>query len=470
MELFKTDGWNIPTTEIKAGGVGSDRKLKNKNKQKKNNKRKSAFEEEELATNGKEQAAEEVKEAQVEEPVKKKTKKGKNERNKEKKLAAESLANTTETAAVTTETEFKPVTAKLTPLQQKMMQKLSGSRFRWINEQLYTIKSQEALQLITKQPELFDEYHEGFKSQVLSWPENPVDVFVSQVKDRLKRNINAPGGLPGHKDRSVVIADMGCGEAMFSLNVGKYVNTLKGKKRVDLTVKSFDLKKGNERITVADIKNVPMEDESCNVVIFCLALMGTNFLDFIKEAYRILAPNGELWIAEIKSRFSEKEGTGEEFINALKLSGFLHKTTDSDNKMFTRFEFFKPSKEVIQEKKAKLERKQKFIERENDIEALENKRQKVPEGKWLLKPFPKLPSTFRIFESSQSFNTNDIDITPILNIFRDFITFVLEIETFNMTEQFDTSGPFVWFELPFLTGCHHSNDTVPMFGTCEHAC
>ncbi|KAF6046892.1 putative methyltransferase family protein [Candida parapsilosis] len=40
-----------------------------------------------------------------------------------------------------------------------MMAKLSGSRFRWINEQLYTITSEEALKLIKEQPSLFDEYH-----------------------------------------------------------------------------------------------------------------------------------------------------------------------------------------------------------------------------------------------------------------------------------------------------------------------
>lgn len=39
----------------------------------------------------------------------------------------------------------KPTKKQLTPLQQKMMAKLTGSRFRWINEQLYTISSDEAL-------------------------------------------------------------------------------------------------------------------------------------------------------------------------------------------------------------------------------------------------------------------------------------------------------------------------------------
>ncbi|KAI3404515.2 RRP8 [Candida oxycetoniae] len=287
---------------------------------------------------------------------------------------------------------------KLTPLQQKMMSKLSGSRFRWINEQLYTTTSEEALRLIREQPGLFDEYHQGFRSQVSSWPENPVDVFVEQFKQRLlTRNINAPGGLPGTRDKRIVIADMGCGEAQFALDVNTFVKQekqrLKKLKHLDVKVHSFDLKKHNDRITVADIKNVPIPDESVTIVIFCLALMGTNFLDFIKEAYRILQPRGELWIAEIKSRFSDvKNGQsddqiGKEFVETLKLCGFYHKSTDNSNKMFIRFEFFKPSQDIINERKIKVEKQQrKFINEETQEEKLQYRRRKQPEGEWLLKP------------------------------------------------------------------------------------
>ncbi|KGK35934.1 hypothetical protein JL09_g4916, partial [Pichia kudriavzevii] len=55
--------------------------------------------------------------------------------------------------------------SKLTPLQRKMLNKLSGSRFRWINEQLYTTDSKSALEMIQRQPELYEEYHKGFASQ-----------------------------------------------------------------------------------------------------------------------------------------------------------------------------------------------------------------------------------------------------------------------------------------------------------------
>jgi hypothetical protein len=45
---------------------------------------------------------------------------------------------------------------KLTALQQKMKDKLSGSRFRWLNEQLYTTPGDESFTLFQEKPELFD--------------------------------------------------------------------------------------------------------------------------------------------------------------------------------------------------------------------------------------------------------------------------------------------------------------------------
>ncbi|CCK71704.1 25S rRNA (adenine645-N1)-methyltransferase KNAG_0H02890 [Huiozyma naganishii CBS 8797] len=368
MELFKTGDWNLKADKIafQSTEKNAAKKVKKEQRKKKIKERKDA----------------QIKQAQ--------------EEDSEESFSDDEI----ETIPVVTEQKVtkkkqpvatKPAIAlqakrKLTPLQQKMMAKLSGSRFRWINEQLYTISSEDALELIKSQPELFDEYHDGFRSQVLTWPENPIDVFIDQIQTRLKRNINAPGGLPGlPHSRKLIIADMGCGEATLALKVNNFFKQNKRlKKKIEYKVHSFDLKRVNERITVADIKNVPLPDESCSIVVFCLALMGTNFLDFIKEAYRILTPRGEIWIAEIKSRFAD--GKGDEFVNALKLLGFFHKNTDDSNKMFTRFEFFKPPEDILKERIAKLERRQKFIEVQTEKEQLETKRKKAAEGKWLLKP------------------------------------------------------------------------------------
>lgn len=417
MSLFEVKGWNLKADKVAVGGTDKPEKNKSKKKEKKekkNRKRKLEQEVQEEAAEGEDEV-----EAEAEVPKKQKideTKALKKQDTKPKsdtKLTKKDVSKESESVQPPKDglsTAQNPDTErKLTPLQQKMMAKLSGSRFRWINEQLYTTTSENALKLVKEQPALFDEYHEGFRSQVQLWPENPVDVFVEQFKARSNKPVNAPGGLPGLPDKSIVIADMGCGEAQLALDIQNFVkeHNQKGQKKKGkfhdrngpaktLRVKthSFDLKKANDRITVADIKNVPVEDESCSIVVFCLALMGTNFLDFIEEAYRILAPNGELWIAEIKSRFTEltnaktrvADDVGSEFVESLKLLGFFHKKTDNDNKMFTRFEFFKPSKEIIMQRKAKLEKKKKFIEQETQKEELDQKRKEKAEGEWLLKP------------------------------------------------------------------------------------
>lgn len=365
MALFKVDGWNIESNQIAFDNA------KKKSKEKRSTKGKNQKPQKSLNKDESEDKPERKRTANL-------------------KIEAEEESINPKKPRIEEAVPSNATTVKkaLTPLQQKMLAKLTGSRFRWINEQLYTITSKDALELIQQQPQLFDEYHDGFRSQVQTWPENPVDVFVDQVRYRANKPVNAPGGLPGLKDKTIVIADMGCGEAQLALDVNTFFekHNKKAKKfhKKICKVHSFDLKKANNRITVADIRNVPLPNESCTVVIFCLALMGTNFLDFINEAYRILAPRGELWIAEIKSRFAD--GKGEQFVNALKLQGFFHKATDDSNKMFTRFEFFKPPKEIIEERKAKLERKHKFVEVETEKEELENRRKKSPEGKWLLKP------------------------------------------------------------------------------------
>ncbi|AET40271.1 25S rRNA (adenine645-N1)-methyltransferase Ecym_5531 [Eremothecium cymbalariae DBVPG len=364
MGLFQVEGWNLDSKKVLFDDAGKRTKSK-KTKEHKSKSRKADINVEQLSSKPAESAQREVQ-------VDRKRKHKDDEGRPVKRTSNQENAG-------------PPKKKALTALQQKMLAKLTGSRFRWINEQLYTISSDDAVKLIQEQPQLFDEYHDGFRSQVQTWPENPVNVFMQQISQRAIKPVNAPGGLPGLKDKKVVIADMGCGEAQLSLEVSRFFQ--QGKKtfrKIAVQVHSFDLKKVNNRITVADIRNVPLPDNSCSIVIFCLSLMGTNFLDFIKEAYRLLTPRGELWIAEIKSRFSDN--TGDEFVNALKLNGFFHKKTDAENKMFTRFEFFKPPKEIIEERKAKLERKQKFVEVETEKEELNNKRAKLPEGKWLLKP------------------------------------------------------------------------------------
>uniref|UniRef100_A0A060TD75 Ribosomal RNA-processing protein 8 n=1 Tax=Blastobotrys adeninivorans TaxID=409370 RepID=A0A060TD75_BLAAD len=364
MSLFQVEGWNLPSQVAKED---LEKKKKKNDEKKKNKKNRETTKNADLT--------EEVPTQKADVPKKRKRKDEVTKKSKEESTP-ESSANIEPVSTQSPVEKKDEKRIKLTPMQQKMQQKLMGSRFRWINEQLYTLPSEKALDLIKQHPSMFEEYHSGFRHQVQSWPQNPIDTFVDVFKQRLDKPIAAPGGLPGDKDGQIIVADMGCGEAQLSLHLQKVKGHGRTKK-AKFVVHSFDLKKANDRITVADIKNVPLEDESAHVVVFCLALMGTNFLDFIREGLRILKPRGEIWIAEIKSRFVEQDF--QKFVNVLKTLGLLHKTTDDSNKMFVRFEFFKPPKEVVKEMQDKKKQRLKFIEQETEQE-------EGPEGKWLLKP------------------------------------------------------------------------------------
>ena len=69
-------------------------------------------------------------------------------------------------------------------LQEKMKKSLESSRFRWINEQLYTTTGNEALKMFSKDRNLFDIYHRGFTNQVKLWPVNPVNIIIDWLKKR----------------------------------------------------------------------------------------------------------------------------------------------------------------------------------------------------------------------------------------------------------------------------------------------
>lgn len=227
---------------------------------------------------------------------------------------------------------------KLTPLQTAMQQKLISSRFRHLNEMLYTTPSQQASSLFSE-PANYTSYHAGFRAQVAVWPQNPINTFLADIKTRArvgrggrklssqkknwrdqkrgKSNNNDPDEtaegeespkldpLPRSSRGLCTIADLGCGDATLA-------GTLKPlSSKLSLWIHSFDLAKGDgpnaSLITVADIcTRIPLADSSIDLAIFCLALMGTNWVMSLIEAARIVRPGGELWIAEIKSRFSGK--------------------------------------------------------------------------------------------------------------------------------------------------------------------
>lgn len=125
---------------------------------------------------------------------------------------------------------------------------------------------------------------------------------------------------------------MGCGEAKIMrhfLEHKSYYNRIK--------VHSFDLAVSYPGVAVCDMSKVPLQDSSVDVVIFCLSLMNTNFIDAIREARRILKPkSGVLRIAEVESRFDNGPN---KFISAVEEIGFKKRVLNTQYKVFTLFEF-----------------------------------------------------------------------------------------------------------------------------------
>lgn len=287
----------------------------------------------------------------------KREKKKRRKESKADKLLAAKAADANSTSATPVLENLLPEPKGLTPLQRSMRSKLASARFRHLNEALYTKPSADSASLFKEDPSMFEDYHRGFAQQVEVWPSNPVDGYVNSIlvrgklrnkdvrKDRRGPAKNGVRRGPGFEEEETTaiapprgdakplprdfkghstIADLGCGTASLSYRLQPHLKSL------NLTFHSFDLSKPTgpsaDLVTIADISALPIPENSVDVAIFCLALMGTNWLDFIDEAYRILRWKGELWVSEIKSRFGRVDKKkGGVPINSI---GSLKKTMD----------------------------------------------------------------------------------------------------------------------------------------------
>lgn len=274
--------------------------------------------------------------------------------------------------------------------------KLAGARFRQINETLYTHKSYDALEMMQSEPEKMQEYHEGFREQVKGWPKVPVRQIFEMLQSaqrqaesgeqtgsingeqlpngtsngggkEKKKNKGGKGGNTnaGRKGRigsgryakGALIIDLGAGEGILA----KWLNQ---DASIRPRVLSFDLLDSEDGwvkgIDVAHAGALPLpgkaviagerrandKDDAARIVdvaVFCLSLMATNWLDKIREASRVLRPHGEMIIAEVTSRFTNKA----DFVKSVEALGFQLQTDDDSNTHFILFTFFKlPSSQI----------------------------------------------------------------------------------------------------------------------------
>lgn len=230
--------------------------------------------------------------------------------------------------------------------------------------------------MIDSNPIMFDEYHQGFREQVRGWPKNPLDRIVelfhptaassAAAKGKSKVKASASTNEASKFTKSVkarftpgaLVVDLGAGEGGLAK---KLVAKGGGQK-----VLCYDLVNTSDgwvrKQDSASINGLPLPgyfsssdplgltlppagsaDGQADVAVFCLSLMGTNWIHMILEAKRVLRTGGELIVAEVSSRF---EGGFERFIALVKALGFGLEAVDNANTHFVLFEFTKLSQQA----------------------------------------------------------------------------------------------------------------------------
>jgi superfamily II DNA or RNA helicase len=147
-----------------------------------------------------------------------------------------------------------------------------------LNQQISQETSQITHKRFMEHPQQWYEYHEAYRDTRQEWQITPYQEAIKWCS---------------HSARSqYVVGDFGCGEALLA-------------QALENKVHSFDHIAINEFVIACDMTNVPLSNATLDVAIFSLSLMGTNYVDYLKEAYRCLKVDGHLWIAEPTSRIAD---------------------------------------------------------------------------------------------------------------------------------------------------------------------
>lgn len=211
---------------------------------------------------------------------------------------------------------FSTAPAKKKPpkkTEAKFQNRMNAAKFRLLNEKMYTLSPHDAFEMFAKDPSLASSYHQGYRQQAHLWPEIPLKKIGAELKE-----LDATS-----------VADMGCGEAKLQFLAPQH------------TFHNIDYAPapGAQNLTVCEMSKTPLKKHTVGVVVFSLSLMSTSgFYGFLKEARRILKPQGLLKIAEVRSRLTSEK----KFIAAVEASGFKLVTDEPVRKKPKRVKTVKP--------------------------------------------------------------------------------------------------------------------------------
>ncbi len=159
--------------------------------------------------------------------------------------------------------------------------------FSVMNQRWNTSRSTTLAERLATDPEEWAQYHTLYRAARQTWAVVP---YMEVARWLAKRE-------------GYTVADFGCGEALLAAEVGdRHV------------VHSLDHVAINESVIAGDMAHTPLDDESVDVAVFSLSLMGANFADYLREAHRVLALDGRLHIWEATSRFDDAKRFAEDLL------------------------------------------------------------------------------------------------------------------------------------------------------------
>jgi len=178
------------------------------------------------------------------------------------------------------------------PLRPEIIEYLRPSlgNFSKMNQKWSVTRSEKTFKRLQSDPKEWFYYHQMYAEKRKDWDEIPYEVISKKIDKR----------------PDWIVADMGCGENLLS-------------KEIKNKVHAFDFYSNDKDVVQCDMKNVPLDSDSVDVVVFCLALMAPNYLDHLKEGHRILKYYGQMFICQ---PYKKMEGKIDKFKSEIEELGF----------------------------------------------------------------------------------------------------------------------------------------------------
>lgn len=178
------------------------------------------------------------------------------------------------------------------PLMPDVVNRLSRKLgdFSEMNKSWSLSRSSNLKSRLDSNPEEWNYYHHLYREARKNWTEIPYIEISKKIKNR----------------PDWIVGDFGCGENLLS-------------KELTNKVYAFDYISVDDSVISCDVSKVPLDDSTLDVVVFSLSLMGSNYDEYLKEAFRVLKPYGNLFICEPFRKWENNQG---DFIKLLTSIGF----------------------------------------------------------------------------------------------------------------------------------------------------